>query len=148
MQKMLKVCRMSRLTVSEFEKQTSSIDENLGNFWGCLPAIDRKKWFVKEAHNRYLLGIKELDDDDFLKLSQHWPDRDEKTNKPLKLMSSLCNYDMLSNSEFADNLFYSQIELRNMPFEQINSNFVTHLICRNEEVVDEKMFFSQSQKYF
>ena len=39
-----------------------NIDEDLGNYWNCLPGIEQKTMYVKELHMRETDNIKQLDD--------------------------------------------------------------------------------------
>lgn len=80
------------------------IFEDLGNYWKCLSGMDQKRWFAKELYNRNKLNIKTLDDYNMSVLSVSGRDK--------KIISNVCNYDILQNEKYADMFFYTQMERR------------------------------------
>ena len=105
------------------------VDEDLGNYWKCLSGIDQKRWFAKEVHLRRCLKIRTLDDYNLSLLSH--------SVRGHKMISNLCNYDILSNDRYADAFFYTKMECRAQQFQFESSDIVAKILYLGEErIVD------------
>ena len=63
----MKCSRLLKITkkvdyVDDEWKFEAEVDEDLGDYWTHISAIDRKQWFSKEVHLRHWFDIKVLDD--------------------------------------------------------------------------------------
>ena len=55
--------KMERKDVDELHA-----DEDINDYWQCIPGQDQKRWFTKETHMRKTLNIRHLDDVNYPKL--------------------------------------------------------------------------------
>ena len=93
------------------------INEDLGCYWNCIKGLDQKRWFARETHHRYHLGIKVLTDDNYecLRTAQRGP----------KYIQNLPNYDILTSIRYIDAFYYTQIGHRH---EDESSDMVVRLL--------------------
>ena len=92
------------------------VNEQLGCYWECISGLDQKRWFTRETHQRKNLGIKFVTDKNYELL------RSAKRGK--KCISNICNYDVLTNIRYIDQLYYTQMGQRT---ENESSDMVVRL---------------------
>ena len=103
------------------------LNENLGNYWKCIPGIDQKRWYTKELYLRYTQKIRTIDDYNLTLMGL--------SGRGDKCITNACNYDILQNEKYADAFFYTQMERRTLRFQFESSDIVTKLIYIGEEKI-------------
>jgi hypothetical protein len=71
-----------------------SINEELGNYWNCIPGMSQLSLCVQENYYRKHLKIQTMNDNSLEKL------RTSQRNK--KFISNEMNYDILENNRYVD----------------------------------------------
>ena len=108
---------------------TSIIDENLGSFWECLPGLEQKRWYTTELYLRNKLQIRPIvDDPSFESL--------RKSKRKHQIMSSIFNYDILSNFRYTDIFFYHNLDQRlelGGKIDHASSDIISNLLKMGEK---------------
>ena len=101
------------------------VDENIGSYWECLSGIDQKRWVARELHIQKKLNLKSLDNTNFGNLCN--------STRQKKCISSICNYRMLENHEYANSMYFFHIQDRNTDWKSEVSDVVYLLLEIGED---------------
>ena len=101
---------------------TESVDENIGNYWNCVPGMKQMKMFANETHQRANLNIRTMGVRSYEKV------KTGKRNK--KRIFNEISYDILENEIYASKFFYQHLGQR---VENQSSDFVTSALYLGEE---------------
>jgi hypothetical protein len=71
-----------------------SINEELGNYWNCIPGLSQIKLCAQEFYSRHNLKIKTLDD--------HSLAHSRISKRSGKRINNEINYDILENNRYVD----------------------------------------------
>lgn len=102
------------------EDEEAEVDEGLGTYWECLDEHDRLVWYLDETHLRKQLGITTIDEDAYNLL------KDGKPGK--KQMRTTPNYEIVTNSRYAEKFQYVPIDFRDTEEEKENANMVAKIL--------------------
>lgn len=92
------------------------VDEDLGNYFECIPHVARKEWFTTEVYNRNILGIHKFGMGTFEEL--------RTVHGKNKVLKNEANYDLLQNYSYATLFGYSPMRFRDCPEDCALSDFV------------------------
>jgi hypothetical protein len=106
-----------------------SVNENLGNYWNCIPGISQIKMCTQEYYCRKVLKFKTMDD--------HGLHHSRVSKRLNKRIDNETNYDILDNKRYVDQFFYQHLG-RRINNENQSSDFVLSALWLGEEGLLQK----------
>jgi len=100
--------------------EDDDVDEDLGTYYECLSAGDRKRWLAEEVYNRNKLGVATMTESTLEKI------RTVKSRK--RQIQSTPNYEILSNDKYIAAYQFVPIEIRDTREEEIVSDLLTQIM--------------------